>query len=100
MQAAPFAHTFAVQGNVETDRIANILAEFPGVVRKCSLRRHQVNQGDALVRIDTDVLAKQREELLTQFELAETLFERQERLWNKDIGSEVDFLKPKQASKP
>ena len=55
----------------------------------------QVNQGDALVRIDTDVLAKQREELLTQFELAETLFERQERLWNKDIGSEVDFLQAK-----
>ena len=34
VQAAPFAHTFAVQGNVETDRIANVLAEFPGVVRE------------------------------------------------------------------
>ncbi|MDA9755520.1 efflux RND transporter periplasmic adaptor subunit [Flavobacteriales bacterium] len=96
VQAAPFAHTFAVQGNVETDRIANILAEFPGVVREVFVvEGTQVNQGDALVRIDTDVLAKQREELLTQFELAETLFERQERLWNKDIGSEVDFLQAK-----
>ena len=96
VQPAPFAHTFAVQGNVETDRIANILAEFPGVVRKVLVEEGaQVNKGDALVRIDTDVLAKQREELLTQFELAETLFERQERLWNKDIGSEVDFLQAK-----
>ena len=96
VQAAPFAHTFAVQGNVETDRIANILAEFPGVVREVFVvEGTQVNKGDALVRIDTDVLAKQREELLTQFELAETLFERQERLWNKDIGSEVDFLQAK-----
>ena len=96
VQAAPFAHTFAVQGNVETDRIANILAEFPGVVREVLVEEGaQVNKGDALVRIDTDVLAKQREELLTQFELAETLFERQERLWNKDIGSEVDFLQAK-----
>ncbi|MEC8663691.1 MAG: efflux RND transporter periplasmic adaptor subunit [Bacteroidota bacterium] len=96
VQAAPFAHTFAVQGNVETDRIANILAEFPGVVREVFVvEGTQVNQGDALVRIDTDVLAKQREELLTQFELAKTLFERQERLWNKDIGSEVDFLQAK-----
>ena len=96
VQAAPFAHTFAVQGNVQTDRIANILAEFPGVVREVLVEEGaQVNQGDALVRIDTDVLAKQREELLTQFELAETLFERQERLWNKDIGSEVDFLQAK-----
>ncbi len=96
VQAAPFAHTFAVQGNVETDRIANILAEFPGVVREVFVvEGTQVNKGDALVRIDTDVVAKQREELLTQFELAETLFERQERLWNKDIGSEVDFLQAK-----
>lgn len=96
VQPAPFAHTFAVQGNVETDRIANILAEFPGVVREVLVEEGaQVNKGDALVRIDTDVLAKQREELLTQFELAETLFERQERLWNKDIGSEVDFLQAK-----
>ena len=96
LQAAPFSHTFAVQGNVETDRIANVLADFPGVVREVFAEEGaQVNQGDALVRIDTDVLAKQREELLTQFELAETLFERQERLWNKDIGSEVDFLQAK-----
>jgi membrane fusion protein (multidrug efflux system) len=96
VQPAPFAHTFAVQGNVETDRIANILAEFPGVVREVLVEEGvQVNKGDALVRIDTDVLAKQREELLTQFELAETLFERQERLWNKGIGSEVDFLQAK-----
>lgn len=96
VQPAPFAHTFAVQGNVETDRIANILAEFPGVVREVLVEEGaQVNKGDALVRIDTDVLARQREELLTQFELAETLFERQERLWNKDIGSEVDFLQAK-----
>ena len=96
VQPAPFAHTFAVQGNVETDRIANILAEFPGVVREVLVEEGaQVNKGDALARIDTDVLARQREELLTQFELAETLFERQERLWNKDIGSEVDFLQAK-----
>ena len=96
LQAAPFTHTFAVQGNVETDRIANVLADFPGVVREVFVEEGaNVNEGDALVRIDTDVLAKQREELLTQFELAETLFERQERLWNKDIGSEVDFLQTK-----
>ena len=93
MEWVPFSHSFAVQGNVETDRVANVLAEFPGVVEEV-LRKEgdQVAKGDALVRINTDVLGKQREELLTQLALAQTLLERQERLWGKDIGSEVDFL--------
>ena len=93
VQAAPFAHSFAVQGNVQTDRIANVLAAFPGVVREVLVEEGaKVNEGTALVRIDTDVLAKQRAELVTQLELAQTLFERQERLWEKEIGSEVDYL--------
>ena len=67
MEWVPFSHSFAVQGNVETDRVANLLAEFPGVVEEV-LREEgdQVAKGDALVRINTDVLGKQREELLTQ----------------------------------
>jgi RND family efflux transporter MFP subunit len=93
LNAEPFSHAFAVQGNVETDRIANILAEFPGVVQEVLVEEGaKVSQGQALLRINTDVLAKQRAEVVTQLELAQSLFERQERLWNKDIGSEVDFL--------
>ena len=96
VQAAPFSHSFAVQGNVQTDRIANVLASFPGVVREVLVEEGaKVNEGTALVRIDTDVLAKQRAELVTQLELAQTLFERQERLWEKEIGSEVDYLQAK-----
>ena len=93
LSAQPFAHSFAVQGNVETDRIASVLAEFPGVVAEVLTEEGaQVTPGQALVRINTDVLTKQREELVTQLELAQTLFDRQERLWNKDIGSEVEYL--------
>jgi RND family efflux transporter MFP subunit len=92
----PFAHSFAVQGNVQTDRVANVLAAFPGVVREVLVEEGaNVKEGTALVRIDTDVLTKQRAELVTQYELAETLFERQERLWEKEIGSEVDYLQAK-----
>jgi membrane fusion protein (multidrug efflux system) len=88
-----FSHEFTVQGNVETDRVANLLAEFPGVVQDVlAAEGDRVTHGQALVRINTDVLAKQRAELVTQQALAQTLFERQERLWEKGIGSEVDFL--------
>jgi membrane fusion protein (multidrug efflux system) len=94
LSTAPFSHAFAVQGNVETDRIANILAEFPGVVQEVLVEEGaKVSQGQALLRINTDVLAKQRAEVVTQLELAQSLFERQERLWSKDIGSEVEALR-------
>ena len=96
VEPAPFSHSFAVQGNVETDRIANVLAEFPGVVVEVLVDEGaRVTPGQALLRLNTDVLAKQRAELETQLGLATTLFERQERLWNKGIGSEVDFLQAK-----
>ena len=63
LNAEPFSHAFAVQGNVETDRIANILAEFPGVVQEVLVEEGaKVSQGQALLRINTDVLAKQRAE--------------------------------------
>ena len=76
--------------------MANVLAAFPGVVREVLVDEGaNVKEGTALVRIDTDVLTKQRAELVTQYELAETLFERQERLWEKEIGSEVDYLQAK-----
>lgn len=88
-----FSHEFMVQGNVETDRVANLLAEFPGVVQDVlAAEGDRVTRGQALVRINTDVLSRQRAELVTQQALAQTLFERQERLWEKGIGSEVDFL--------
>jgi multidrug efflux pump subunit AcrA (membrane-fusion protein) len=65
----PFAHSFAVQGNVQTDRVANVLAAFPGVVREVLVEEGaNVKEGTALVRIDTDVLTKQRAELVTQYE--------------------------------
>ncbi|MGB2229294.1 MAG: biotin/lipoyl-binding protein, partial [Flavobacteriales bacterium] len=54
MEWAPFAHSFAVQGNVETDRVANILAEFPGVVDAVLVEEGtQVAKGEAILRINT-----------------------------------------------
>ena len=34
-------------------------------------------------------------ELQTQLELAQAVFDRQERLWEQNIGSEIDFLQAK-----
>ena len=96
MEPTEFIHQFAVQGNVETDRNATLTAEFSGIIDELLVREGQrVNAGQALMRINTDMLDATQAELETQLALATELFERQARLWSQGIGSEVDYLQLK-----
>ena len=96
MAPQPFTHRFSVQGNVETDRNALLTAEFGGRIEDVFVREgEQVSTGDALVKVDTDVIERSMAELKTQLELAEVVFERQQRLWDQEIGSEIEFLQAK-----
>jgi len=91
-----FTHRFSVQGNVETDRNALLTTEFGGAIEEVMVREgQQVSEGTPLVRVNTDVMQRSVAELQTQLELAQAVFERQERLWEQNIGSEVEFLQAK-----
>ena len=92
----PFMHRFSVQGNVETDRNALLTSEFGGRIENVYVREGaQVATGDPLVKVDTDVIERSMAELETQLELAEVVFERQQRLWDQEIGSEIEYLQAK-----
>ena len=92
----PFEHRFAVQGNVETDRNALVTAEFSGLVEDILVEEgSRVREGQALIRLNTDMIDRSESELQTQLNLATDLFDRQQRLWNEGIGSEVEFLQLK-----
>ena len=92
----PFTHRFSVQGNVETDRNALLTSEFGGRIEDVYVREGaQVAAGDPLVKVDTDVIERSMAELETQLELAEVVFERQQRLWDQEIGSEIEYLQAK-----
>ena len=92
----PFVHQFAVQGNVETDRNATVTAEFSGLVEEILVREgDRVREGQALLRLNTDMVDRTEQELQTQLDLASDLFARQTRLWEQGIGSEVEYLQVK-----
>jgi RND family efflux transporter MFP subunit len=55
----------------------------------------QVSKGQLLASIDDGGMASQLSQLETQADLAKTTFERQERLWNQKIGSEIQYLQAK-----
>ncbi len=91
-----FNHYFTVQGNIETDRNALIYPETQGVVKQVFVREGQrVKKGDALIALDTELIQRNIDEVQTQYALALDIFERQSRLWDQKIGSEVQFLEAK-----
>lgn len=91
-----FDHYFTVQGTVETDRNALIYPESQGVVTSIKVEEGQrVSKGQTLITLDTDLIRKNIKEVETQYELAKEIYERQERLWEQNIGSEVQYLEAK-----
>lgn len=91
-----FKHYVEVQGDVMTDQALVIYPEVPGILKKVFVKMgDQVKEGQLLAAIDDSGIREQLEALEYQAELAKTTYERQERLWKKDIGSELQYLNAK-----
>ncbi len=91
-----FKHYVEVQGNVETDQNVVLNAEYSGVLTNVYVKEgQQVSKGQRLAKIDDGGLSSQVAQQEAQMALAQTTFERQERLWNQKIGSEIQYLQAK-----
>jgi membrane fusion protein, multidrug efflux system len=91
-----FSHYLELQGNVSTKQNLIIYPEFSGVLTQVNVKEGQlVSKGQILAKIDDGGLSQQLAQLQIQADLAKTTFERQERLWNQKIGSEIQYLQAK-----
>lgn len=91
-----FKHYFEVYGSVDVKRNALLIPESQGtVVEILSEEGDQVKKGQVIIRLDNELIKKNMAEVNTNYDLAKSLFERQERLWNQNIGSEVQYLEAK-----
>lgn len=91
-----FKHYVEIQGVVKTDKNIEIRPEIGGNVTKIFVKEgQQVVAGQVLVQLDDSTIKRNIDELNTQLALAKTTFERQKRLWNQKIGSEIQFLQAK-----
>ncbi|TXC85162.1 efflux RND transporter periplasmic adaptor subunit [Luteibaculum oceani] len=92
----PFNHYFQVQGQVEAERNILLTAEVNGVVKSIHVSEGQkVAAGQKILSLDTDILDKQIEEAMAGYDLASFVYERQKRLWDQNIGSELEFKQAK-----
>ena len=91
-----FDHYLELQGNVDTKNLLTITPEFNGILSRIYVKEGQrVNKGQILAKIDDGGLSQQLAQMQIQTDLAKTTFERQARLWEQKIGSEIQYLQAK-----
>ncbi|MDO4230339.1 MAG: efflux RND transporter periplasmic adaptor subunit [Capnocytophaga sp.] len=93
-----FNHFLELQGTVKTEQNITLNAEYGGVLQRIHVSKGQhVKQGQLLASIEDGGISQQLSQLKIQAELAKTTFERQARLWENKIGSEIQYLQAKSA---
>lgn len=91
-----FNHYIKVQGRLDGDENTAVHADVPGTVTAVYTDVGQkVTKGQVLAKIDDAQYVKQLENLRTQYNFAADMFEKQKRLWEQKIGSEVQYLQSK-----
>ncbi|QTD38758.1 efflux RND transporter periplasmic adaptor subunit [Polaribacter batillariae] len=91
-----FNHYIELQGNVQTKQNVLIYPEMPGILENVYVKEGQkVSKGQILAKIDDGGMSSQLAQLEANAQLAKTTYERQKRLWNQKIGSEIQFLQAK-----
>jgi len=91
-----FKHYIDLQGNVDTDGNVMVIPEAMGSVKKIYKNEgDRVHKGQIIMVLDDKVIRNQISEVQTQYALAKTAYERQKKLWDQKIGSEMAFLQAK-----
>jgi membrane fusion protein (multidrug efflux system) len=91
-----FQHFVKVQGTVESNKNVMVSPQAGGRITRIFVREGQsVKRGQILAQIDDAVMKSSIDEVKTQLELATIMFDKQQRLWDQEIGTEVQYLTAK-----
>jgi len=96
IQQTIFNTYIEAQANLKTRKNVLILPEFQGTLEKVFVSEGQkVKKGQLLAEINDSGLNEQYEQMVIQAAFAKENFERTQRLWDNNIGSEMQYLKSK-----
>jgi len=85
-----------IQSVVEADDAVMASSETGGRITNMAVREGQnVRKGQLIATVDMESVNKQISELQTALTLAEDVFQRQSKLWEQNIGSEIQYLQAK-----
>ncbi|MBU6325062.1 MAG: efflux RND transporter periplasmic adaptor subunit [Bacteroidetes bacterium] len=85
-----------VQGTVDAEQSTIATAQMPGVVTRVAVAiGQQVSAGQILAEIDNSLIKQQVAQAQQQVDFLTTLYQKQKSLWEKGIGTEVQYLSAK-----
>lgn len=91
-----FKHFIEVQGTVDADENVLAINQLPGIVTAIYVKPgDRVTKGQVLATTDGSAYERGIEALQTGLDLATTAYEKQKRLWEQNIGSEIQYLQAK-----
>ncbi len=91
-----FSHFIEVQGTIDADENVLAINQIPGIVTSINVQPgDRVSKGQILATTESSAYERGIEALQTQYALASTAFEKQKRLWDQNIGSEIQYLQAK-----
>ncbi len=96
MDYEPFNHYLQTNGETEAKEEAYISPESNGRIDKIFVEEgDNVNKGQLLAQLNTAVIRNNIEEMKTNLELADTMYKKQKKLWDQNIGSQTQYLQAK-----
>ncbi len=91
-----YKHYIEVVGKVHADENTTISPESAGKITRILVEEgDRVKKGQVLAYLNNDALLSQIEQVKVDLDLAQTTYNRQEKLWNQNIGSEMEYLQAK-----
>jgi membrane fusion protein, multidrug efflux system len=95
LQPSTFEHYVQVHGSVKADKSADLYTMGGRVRRILVSEGDRVRKGQLLIDLDNDAVARQLDAAEAGAKLAKEVFEKQTRLWEQKIGSEIQYLQAK-----
>lgn len=96
IEPTTFEHYIELRGVVQSKANVLVTPEISGAIQSVKVvAGDRVSNGQTIAQLDAEVIRKNVKELETNFELAKTVYERQSKLWEQKIGSEIQHLQAK-----
>ena len=99
VQEGTFTHYIDLQGTVTSDDISYVSPRGQGgLVKEIFIKQGDyVKKGQQLLKLDDAVYLKNLQKAQRQLKYAEDLYRRQKKLWDQQIGTELQLIQSKQS---
>ena len=96
LDTSVFRNYIQIQGRVDADEDVNVMPEVQAVVTQTFVTLgQQVSQGQLLAKLDDRVIGENLAQLQAQLSYFQNLEQRQQKLWDENIGTQVQLLSAK-----